>query len=192
MKERGLTLVELLVTVSILALLALLAAPKIQGALLAAKQAKVAKDLKTIQEALDRYYADQGYYPRKLKDLVTGGYLKPGVTFESPTSRHWYFYAVDSNQPKRARAYILGNPSVNSPRPCRTCRNDLHRTGPLPQGWDPGVYAWGWQGCTDHCLTLYQEDDRTEIPQRYVPGNLHDYRDTCRMDGHGPCDLWSN
>lgn len=191
-EKRGFTLVELLVTVSVLALLTILATPKLQGASLAAKEAKVAKDLKTIQEALERYYTDQGYYPRKLKDLVTSGYLKPGVTFRSPTSRHWYFYALDNNYPKKAKAYVIGNPSVDSPSPCNLCRNDLHRSGPLPQGWDPGEYAWGWQGCGDRCLTLYQEDDLRELPQAQVPDNLYDYRRSCRSGSSERCDLIAN
>jgi prepilin-type N-terminal cleavage/methylation domain-containing protein len=193
-KNRGFTLVELLVVVTILALLAMLAVPGIQRASVQARKAQVAEDLQTIQEALEHYYSERGFYPRKLDDLIQHGFIKPGFRFRSPVSKHWYFYAVDENRDgKAAKAFVLGNSSKNAPSYNSSAGNDLYRSGIIPQGRPASWRAWGWIGAAPNSnLILYEADGTTQIPITQVPSNLADYRTSCQPGAATPCDLWSN
>jgi len=75
-KSNGFTLVELLVVLSILALLLTLAVPKYFTSIDKAKDATLKQDLNTLRESLDKYYADNGQYPKTLDDLVEHKYIR--------------------------------------------------------------------------------------------------------------------
>ena len=64
MKEKGFTLVELLIVISIIATLAMVAAPKAIESKLLSKLTQVSQDERLIQSALDAYFQDYGGYPR--------------------------------------------------------------------------------------------------------------------------------
>ena len=81
--ERGFTFIELMITLSILATLAMVAAPMAQVALQREKEHQLRTALIEVREAIDAYKraADNGRiklsigdsgYPKKLEDLVTG------------------------------------------------------------------------------------------------------------------------
>lgn len=72
---RGFTLVELLVVLSILALLLSLAVPRYFSGVQRAKEQALKQQLTTTRKALDEYYADQGQYPETLQELVDKHYL---------------------------------------------------------------------------------------------------------------------
>ena len=61
--QRGFTLIELMVVITILALLGGIVMPRVIGRLRQAKPQKAAIDLKQIGLALDMYAADNGMYP---------------------------------------------------------------------------------------------------------------------------------
>ncbi len=71
----GFTLVELLVVLSILALLLSLAVPRYFSGVQRAKEQALKQQLATTRKALDEYYADQGQYPETLQELVDKHYL---------------------------------------------------------------------------------------------------------------------
>lgn len=75
-KNKGFTLVELLVVLSILALLLTLAMPRYFTSIEKAKDATLKQDLNTLRESLDKYYADNGKYPNTLDDLVEHKYIR--------------------------------------------------------------------------------------------------------------------
>jgi general secretion pathway protein G len=75
-KNKGFTLVELLVVLSILALLLTLAVPKYFTSIEKAKDATLKQDLNTLRESIDKYYADNGKYPNTLEDLVEHKYIR--------------------------------------------------------------------------------------------------------------------
>jgi general secretion pathway protein G len=75
-KSRGFTLVELLVVLAILSLLLTLALPRYFNGIDRAKDATLRKDLETMRESIDKYYADMGQYPKTLDDLVERKYIR--------------------------------------------------------------------------------------------------------------------
>jgi general secretion pathway protein G len=75
-KQAGFTLVELLVVLTIIALLLSLVVPNYVGRVRHAEEAVLQENLTLMRDALDKHYADAGQYPRALEDLVTKRYLR--------------------------------------------------------------------------------------------------------------------
>lgn len=71
----GFTLVELLVVLTILALLLTLAYPKYFSSVERAQEAALKQTLNTLREGIDKYYADTGKYPDSLEQLVEKKYI---------------------------------------------------------------------------------------------------------------------
>ncbi len=88
--EKGFTLVELMIVVSIVGILATIATPSYQSSLIRAKETVLRQDLFTLRELLDHHRADQGKYPPSLDGLVSAGYLRaiPNDPFTN-SSRSW-------------------------------------------------------------------------------------------------------
>ncbi len=74
--ERGFTLIELMVIVTVVGILVTLALPSYRLSVLKAREAVLTRDLFTMRDLLDQYQADKGRYPGSLNDLVTVGYLR--------------------------------------------------------------------------------------------------------------------
>lgn len=73
---QGFTLLELMIVVSIVGILATLAAPSYQASVVKAKEAALQQDLSTLRDVLDQHRADQGKYPPSLQALVSAGYMR--------------------------------------------------------------------------------------------------------------------
>ena len=69
-RDRGFTLLEILVVVMILGLLISLAAPRIIGRTDEARIVKAKADIRAIEEALNMYKLDSGIYPTTEQGLV--------------------------------------------------------------------------------------------------------------------------
>lgn len=74
--QSGWTLIELMVVVSLVALLAGMAMANYRYAVIRAQEAVLKEDLFRMRDAIDQYYADKGQYPASLEVLVTDGYLR--------------------------------------------------------------------------------------------------------------------
>ncbi|OZA04901.1 MAG: type II secretion system protein G [Methylophilaceae bacterium 17-44-8] len=74
-RKMGFTLVELLVVLSILALLLSLAYPKYFSSVERAQDAALKQTLNTVREGIDQFYADTGKYPDSLEELVEKKYI---------------------------------------------------------------------------------------------------------------------
>jgi prepilin-type N-terminal cleavage/methylation domain-containing protein len=72
----GFTLLELLLVLTLLSLLAGLAAPVVTTAITRAQEAALRENLQIMRHALDDYYADNGRYPDQLEVLVERRYLR--------------------------------------------------------------------------------------------------------------------
>ena len=100
MRNKGFTMIELLVTLAILGLLISLAAPRYFSNIDKAKEDVLHEDLYLLRDAIDKFYSDRNRYPEKLDDLVTGKYLRkvPADPF-TQSSRSWVPVAPsDPNQ----------------------------------------------------------------------------------------------
>jgi general secretion pathway protein G len=74
--DRGFTMVELLVVISIIVILAAMGMAQYRNSVIRAREAVLKEDLFRMRDAIDQYYADKMKYPSGLEDLVTDGYLR--------------------------------------------------------------------------------------------------------------------
>jgi general secretion pathway protein G len=75
-RERGFTLVELMVVMLIIGVLAAIAIPSFVNSIKNAKEAVLKEDLHVLRNAIDSYTMDKAKAPQSLDDLVQAGYLK--------------------------------------------------------------------------------------------------------------------
>lgn len=97
-RERGFTLIELMVVIVIIAILAAVALPNFMGATERARESAVRSAVKTIQTALEMYATDnQGYYPDYIYTLKNGNYLPGGKFPNNPAKNQEYGFSASSN-----------------------------------------------------------------------------------------------
>lgn len=75
-RERGFTLIELVIVMTIIGLLAAIAVPMYVQSVRHAREAVLREDLRTLRSAIDSYTVDKQKAPQSLDDLVEGGYIK--------------------------------------------------------------------------------------------------------------------
>ena len=75
-KSQGFTLIELMIVISIIAILMTMAMPNYAVYTLRGKEAVLKENLATVREVLDHFKADIGSYPETLQDLVEKQYIK--------------------------------------------------------------------------------------------------------------------
>lgn len=75
-KDKGFTIVELMVVLALVSLLLTLALPRYFDGLERAKESVLKQDLAVMRKAIDHYHSDTGQYPFSLQTLVTQKYLK--------------------------------------------------------------------------------------------------------------------
>jgi general secretion pathway protein G len=74
--ERGFTMIELLVVVSLIVILATMGLTQYRASVIHAREATLKEDLFRMRDAIDQYYADKGKYPATLDALVSDGYVR--------------------------------------------------------------------------------------------------------------------
>ena len=75
-KLKGFTLVELMVVLTVIALLLSVVVPDYIGRLRRAEEAVLQENLALMRDSLDKHYADTGRYPGSLEELVAKRYLR--------------------------------------------------------------------------------------------------------------------
>lgn len=75
-RAQGFTLVELLVVLAIIALLLTIAVPRYFNSIERGKEAALKEDLHVLRENIDKFYGDQGRYPKSLDELVEKNYIR--------------------------------------------------------------------------------------------------------------------
>lgn len=75
-KERGFTLIEMIIVIAIIGILVGTAVPVYKLHLLHAHEAVLKEDLYTMRNAIDQYTQDKGKAPQDLSELVSAGYLR--------------------------------------------------------------------------------------------------------------------
>ncbi len=76
LRQRGFTLIELMVVISIIVILMSVAIPRYQASILRARETVLRDDLYTLRSVIDQYTLDKQKAPQSLNDLVDSGYLK--------------------------------------------------------------------------------------------------------------------
>lgn len=105
-KQRGFTLIEMIIVITIIAILTSIAVPVYAGHLRHAHEAVLKQDLYTLRNAIDQYTQDKNKAPQDLNDLVTAGYVRaiPKDPFTSSnttwqTVQEDVITAIDQTQP---------------------------------------------------------------------------------------------
>lgn len=74
--RNGFTLIEMLVVLTIIALLLSLVTPRYFDSISRSKETILKHDLAAMREALDKFYSDKNAYPDSLEELVQSKYLR--------------------------------------------------------------------------------------------------------------------
>ncbi|MGA2424790.1 MAG: prepilin-type N-terminal cleavage/methylation domain-containing protein [Terriglobales bacterium] len=75
-RNRGFTLIEMLVVISIIMVLLAIAVPNYTHNVALAKEAKLHQNLTTLNKVIQEYSLDKKHAPQSLDDLVSAGYIK--------------------------------------------------------------------------------------------------------------------
>lgn len=74
--QRGFTIIELMIVISIIAILATMAAVHYEHSVWRAREAVLRNDLFLMRSCIDQYTLDKQKAPQSLDDLVSAGYIK--------------------------------------------------------------------------------------------------------------------
>jgi len=114
-KERGFTLIELMVVIVIIAILAAVALPNFMGATERARESAVRSAVKTIQTALEMYATDNnGYYPTLIYSLTQGNYLPGGKFPNNPATNAPYNFASGNESSESAYKIVYSVSADNT------------------------------------------------------------------------------
>ncbi len=74
--NRGFTLIELVIVMTIIGILATIAVPSYKRSTIKARESVLMEDLYLMRRAIDAYFADRAKYPESLAELVEAKYLR--------------------------------------------------------------------------------------------------------------------
>ena len=97
-------MIELLVALTIIALLLSIVVPRYIGSLGRAEESVLKENLHALRDALDKHFADTGRYPASLDDLVAKKYLR-GVPTDPITQSTSTWVVVAPADPQQGAVY---------------------------------------------------------------------------------------
>lgn len=74
-KEKGFTLIELIIVITLIGILVGLGLPQFKNATKRTREAALKENLFTLRKLINQYYVDKGNYPQSLQTLVEEEYL---------------------------------------------------------------------------------------------------------------------
>lgn len=97
-KQKGFTIMELLVVLLLIALLASVVTPVVTNSIARARESTLKENLFIMRKAIDDYYADKGHYPEQLEELVNQRYLR-FIPLDPVTEQTtWDFNYIDTDE----------------------------------------------------------------------------------------------
>ena len=75
-RDRGFTLIELMIVISMILILVSISIPAYNQSILRAKESVLKQDLFTLRNVIDQYTLDKQKAPQALDDIVQAGYIK--------------------------------------------------------------------------------------------------------------------
>jgi general secretion pathway protein G len=96
--QRGFTLIELMIVMTIILVLATIASVHYRNAVLRSREAVLKTDLKVLNDAINYYTRDKEAAPQSLDDLVSGQYLGAIPNDPMTQTRDWVTVNCDTLQ----------------------------------------------------------------------------------------------
>lgn len=87
MKNKGFTLVEVIVVMAVIGILVSIIVPSYKHHVRKAREAVLQENLFQIRDAISKFYHDKNKYPTTLEDLVTFRYLKK-IPYDPVTKKY--------------------------------------------------------------------------------------------------------
>jgi len=87
--ERGFTLIELMIVITIILILIAMAGGRYERSVTRAKEAALKQDLFVMRHAIEQYSLDKLTAPQSLDDLVTAGYMREVPMDPITRERDW-------------------------------------------------------------------------------------------------------
>ncbi len=104
--EKGFTIIELLIVITIIGILLTIAQPTYKSSVKRAKETVLKENLFAMRSAIDQYYADNGSYPMTLDDLVQKGYLR-SIPKDPITNSNTTWIIVPPPDPEESGVYDI-------------------------------------------------------------------------------------
>jgi len=98
--QRGFTLLELLVVMTIIGILAAIAVPALRDSPKRAREATLRADLFTFRSVIDQYKGDKGNYPADLQVLIKDGYMRK-IPLDPMTKAADWVLAMEEQDPSQ-------------------------------------------------------------------------------------------
>ncbi len=96
--RRGFTLIELVIVISVLAILSGVLVPRVANHMKSARDARRLADIKTIRNAIEQYYLDKGDFPRANANSAYGGWdVSHDGNFITALREHGYLEEMPSD-----------------------------------------------------------------------------------------------